>query len=58
LHVRVEGDLFFEISPMAYRVPAATTMTLGDAPVWAYVSFYAAPGSGAPPARSSATARV
>ncbi|HYC94012.1 MAG TPA: S8 family serine peptidase [Thermoanaerobaculia bacterium] len=42
--VRVEGDLYFEVSPMAYRVPPGTTVTVGAAPVVPLLNFMVGPG--------------
>ena len=41
---RVEGDVFLEISPMAYRVPLGSPLTFGDAPVSPQVSFFSIGG--------------
>jgi subtilisin family serine protease len=36
---RVDGNLYREISPMAYRAPAGSTLTLADGPWWGQVDF-------------------
>lgn len=42
--VRVDSDLFFDVSPMAYRVPAGKPLTIGGGPLWAQQGFGARPG--------------
>jgi hypothetical protein len=42
--VRVDGDLFYDISPMAYRVPNGKTLVFGSTPVWAQQGFGRSPG--------------
>ncbi|HET8773766.1 MAG TPA: S8 family serine peptidase [Thermoanaerobaculia bacterium] len=42
--VRVDSDLFFDVSPMAYRVPAGKTLAIGGGPFWAQQGFSAGPG--------------
>lgn len=41
--VRADGDIFMDISPMAYRAPAGAAMTFGTAPVWPQLGFAAGP---------------
>jgi subtilisin family serine protease len=38
--VKVDNDVFLDISPMAYRVPAGSPLILGTAPVWPQVGFF------------------
>jgi len=42
--VKVEGDVFVDVSPIAYEVPTGTPLAFGAAPVWPQVGFYIGPG--------------
>jgi hypothetical protein len=38
--IKVDNDVFLDVSPMAYRVPAGSPLILGTAPVWPQVGFF------------------
>ncbi len=38
--IKVDNDVFLDISPMAYRIPAGSPLVLGTAPVWPQVGFF------------------
>ncbi|HJQ40956.1 MAG TPA: S8 family serine peptidase [Thermoanaerobaculia bacterium] len=38
--IKVDNDVFLDVSPMAYRIPPGEPLVLGTAPVWPQVGFF------------------